>query len=47
MTVLKPSREIYLFKLGTKQFFLKNKMIKKKIIPLILKDDITFKGVVS
>jgi hypothetical protein len=30
MTVLKPSREIYLFKLGTKQFFFKNKMIKKK-----------------
>jgi hypothetical protein len=45
MTILKPSREIDFLKLGTIKKH--KKMIKKKIILLILNDDITFKGVVS
>jgi hypothetical protein len=46
MVILKPSKEIDFLKLRTKQ--LKNKkMIKKKIILLMLKNDVTFKGIVS
>ncbi len=43
MTMLNPSKEIDLPKLRTKQP--QKKMIKKKIIPLMLKDDVTFKKV--
>jgi hypothetical protein len=44
MIVLKPSKEINFLKLGTK--LKKKKRFKKKIIPLMLEDDVTFKGVV-
>jgi len=47
MTILKPSREIDFRKLGTKQEENIRKRLRKNIIPLMLKDDITFKGVVS
>jgi hypothetical protein len=40
MTVLNPSKKIDLPKLGTKQP--KKKMIKKKIIPLMFKNDVMF-----
>jgi hypothetical protein len=43
---IKPYEEINFLKLGKKT--IKNKkMIKKRIILLMLKDDVTFKGVVS
>jgi len=41
MTALNPSKKNDLPKLGTKQQ--KNKMIKKKIIPLMFKNDVIFK----
>ncbi len=44
MTALNPSKKNDLPKLGTKQQ--KNKMIKKKIIPLMFKNDVMFKKVV-
>ncbi len=45
MTMLKPCKEIDFPK--EKKIFFKKKMIKKKIILLMLKDDVTFKGVVA
>jgi hypothetical protein len=44
--MLNPSKKIDLPKLGTKQQK-KKKMIKKKIIPLMLKNDITLKKIIA
>jgi hypothetical protein len=42
--MLKPSKDIDFLKLKTNN---KNKLIEKNIIPLMLKDDVMFKGVVA